>query len=247
MAHDKDEKMAIAYCSNGTVDEIFLDSILSSCMQLISENFPIVGRLKAIGNQISRQREYLLSTWEKEKSVDWLLWVDTDIEFKPKDIKALWDLADKDTKPIVSGVYFISYDMQNSLPSPVPALYINGREDGGAEVVHPLPSDLEEMQVDSAGFGFLLMHRSVIEKLREKCKEVSPFSEINGSNGHFLSEDMSFFKNIKELEIPVYVSLKTRVSHIKRFPLDENYYNVFWKAELAGFFEKEKINNTTLE
>jgi hypothetical protein len=241
MAHDKDEKMAIAYCSNGTVDELFLDSILSSCVQLTIEGFPIVGKLKAIGNQISRQREYILSNWEKEQ-VDWLLWVDTDIEFKPDDIKALWNLADKDTKPIVSGVYFISYEMQNSLPTPVPALYVNGREDGGAEVLHPIPSDLEEMQIDSAGFGFLLMHRSVIQKLREKCKNLSPFSEINSVNGPFLSEDMAFFKNIKELEIPVYASLKTRLSHIKRFPLDQNYYNVFWKADLAGFFEKQKDN-----
>lgn len=241
MAHDKDEKMAIAYCSDGTVDELFLDSILSSCVQLTLESFPLVGRLKAIGNQIARQREYLLSTWEKE-GVDWLLWVDTDIEFKANDIKTLWDLADKDTKPIVSGVYFISYEMQNSLPTPVPALYTNGREDGGAEIVHPLPSDLEEMQIESAGFGFLLMHKSVIEKLREKCKDLSPFSEINNVTGPFLSEDMAFFKNIKELKIPVYASLKTRLSHIKRFPLDQNYYNVFWKAESAGFFEKQKDN-----
>jgi hypothetical protein len=130
--------------------------------------------------------------------------------------------------------------MQSSLPAPLPALFVDGRNDGGAVVAHPLPPNLEEMQVDSAGFGFLLMHRSVIQKLREKCKDLSPFSEINSVSKPFLSEDMAFFKNIKELEIPVYASLKTRLSHIKRFPLDENYYNVFWKANSAGFFEKQK-------
>jgi hypothetical protein len=240
MAHDKDEKMAIAYCNNGMVDELFLDSILSSCVQLTLENFPIVGKLTSIGNQISRQREHVLRDWEKSEEIDWLLWVDTDIQFKTNDIKSLWDLADKDTKPIVSGVYFISYEMQSSLPAPLPALFVDGRNDGGAVVAHPLPPNLEEMQVDSAGFGFLLMHRSVIQKLREKCKDLSPFSEINSVSKPFLSEDMAFFKNIKELEIPVYASLKTRLSHIKRFPLDENYYNVFWKANSAGFFEKQK-------
>lgn len=240
MAHDKDEKMVIAYCSNGMVDELFLDSILSACVQLTLEDFPLVGKIKAIGNQISRQREFLLNTWEKAEEVDWLLWVDTDIAFKASDIKALWDLADKDTKPIVSGVYFISYEMQDSLPTPHPAIFINGREDGGAEILHPIPSGLDEIQVDSAGFGFLLMHRSIIEKLRKKCKGRSPFSEENNVDKPFLSEDMAFFKNVKELQIPVYASLKTKLLHLKRFPLDENYYNVFWKADLAGLFKKEK-------
>jgi hypothetical protein len=43
------------------------------------------------------------------------LWIDSDISLSIDIFKKVWDTADKDLKPIVSGIYFISKSKDDEL------------------------------------------------------------------------------------------------------------------------------------
>jgi len=112
--------------------------------------------------------------------------------------------------------------------------------------VHPLP-DNQVMKVDCAGMGLVLMHRSVVTKLREKYPDQSVFAEIEGLGVKFVSEDIVFFRKLKEAGIPVYAHTGARVKHMKRFSLDENYYVNYWQiAALIAEERKAKGNVSEL-
>jgi hypothetical protein len=97
---------------------------------------------------------------------------------------------------------------------------------------HPLPHD-QVIKVDSAGMGLVIMHRSVIKKLKEKYgKKSFLFAENNVSEDEFIGEDISFFRKCKEIKIPVYCNTGAIAKHIKRIPWDQDYYGLYWKNKL---------------
>jgi hypothetical protein len=110
--------------------------------------------------------------------------------------------------------------------------------------VHPLP-DNEVMRVDCAGMGLVLMHRSVVDKLREKFPDQSMFAEIEGLRNKFVSEDIVFFRKLKEAGIPVHAHTGARVKHMKRFSLDENYYVNYWNIHALIMKERKEKGNVS--
>jgi hypothetical protein len=141
-------------------------------------------------------------------------------------VAKLWDVADKINRPVVSGTYFISKENEGTLAKPYPALFYDVDE-FSIQHVHPLPND-EVIKVDSAGFGFVLMHKSVIPKMREKFPEQSMFGEIENVGNKYVGEDIVFFRKMKEAGIPLHAHTGALVQHIKRFSLDADYYGLYW-------------------
>jgi hypothetical protein len=151
----------------------------------------------------------------------------------------IWKTADKIARPVVSGVYFISKENEGSLMRPFPALFHNVSE-FEIRFVHPLPEN-QVIQVDHAGFGFVMMHRSVIQKMRDKHGKASFFTESAASNDddHFIGEDIIFFRKMKEAGIPLHAHTGAQVKHIKRFSLDFDYYALYWAHQQL----KERLEN----
>ena len=87
------------------------------------------------------------------------------------------------------------------------------------------------IKIDSSGMGFVLMHRSIILPLRKKFPDQSIFAEQNGIGKDFVGEDISFFRKVKEAGIPVYAHTGAIAKHVKRFPLDANYYSAYWNSQ----------------
>jgi len=135
------------------------------------------------------------------------------------------DVADKDTKKIVSGVYFISLEPENPLMKPLACVY-NLSEDK-EEIQHiDLPTD-QIIKADCAGFGFVLMHKSIIDPLRQVNKNNFLFSELT-SKKDFIGEDIAFFVNAKKAGIQLYVHTGILLDHIKRFNFNVDYHNFYW-------------------
>jgi hypothetical protein len=63
--------------------------------------------------------------------------------------------------------------------------------------VHPLPPN-ELIKVDSAGFGFVLMHKSIIPKMREKFPNQSMFAEQENVGDKYVGEDIVFFRKMQK-------------------------------------------------
>lgn len=218
------DNLTIAWCDGGMVDGKFMQGITDV---IIHGDFNVVGTLRSHGNQIARQREVLINHWYNEVKSDWLLWVDSDVVISPEKLKLLWDAKDADTKPIINGVYFISYQAEESLMTPHPALF-NWDKDG-IGVLKRMPKN-ELIQVGAAGMGFTLIHRSVLTKIFEKLGKVALYTEAN-AHKKFTGEDIYFYSLCKMADIPVYAHTGATVQHMKRFSFDENYYDAFVRQD----------------
>jgi hypothetical protein len=178
------------------------------------------------GNQIARQRERLLGNWLSELKTDWLLWVDSDIVLTIEAFDLLWATADEATRPVVSGVYFISKESEQPLMKPLPCVFME-RKDGEEKInyVHPLPRN-QVIQADSSGMGFVLMHKAVAERLRKEFPDEFLFGESQSKA--FIGEDISFFRKLKRINVPLHVHTGALVRHMKRFSFDADYYSAYW-------------------
>jgi GT2 family glycosyltransferase len=133
---------------------------------------------------------------------DWLIMIDTDIEFTPDQVQALLDDADPDDRPIVSGVVqVLGDDLQ-----PYPALYTI---DMGKPAVPVTPEPDTVQRVDGCGCGFLLIHRKVLEALGN-----FPFSQMITALCEY-SEDLSFCLKATIGGFPVHVDTSIKVGHYK--------------------------------
>jgi hypothetical protein len=225
-----EETVTLAWCDNGMVDGKFTEGITSLILICTNTDLKITGSIRVQGNQIARQRQTLLDTWYDESDTDWLLWLDSDIVINPDIWKLLHDTADKKTHPIVSGIYFISKGDNGSLPIPMPVIF-DDVDEFKLQYHHPLPEN-KVLKIDVAGMGLVVMHRSVVGKLRKKFgKNNSFFAENNQTKEKFIGEDVSFFRNCKKANIPLYAHTGAVAKHMKTTAWDMELYSMYWFAQ----------------
>jgi GT2 family glycosyltransferase len=237
MAHSVKERIAIGWCDNGMVEGRFASGITNTVIQGKDFGLNIQNTIRVNGNQIARQRQSLWDFWSKSSDNEWLLWVDSDIIITPQVVKMLWEVADKKTKPVVTGTYFVSSQNEQSLMEPFPALYLETGDEYRTQVIHPLPEN-EVIPVDVAGFGLMLMHRSIIEPVNIAAGDVSVFGENQQAADKFISEDVSFCRNLKKAGIQLHAHTGATVQHMKTFSFDRNYYNLYWHGVNTNFIRK---------
>lgn len=230
------EKLVIAWCDNGFVDAKFCEGLVYTLLTSQELGIKVYDAMRSTGIQIGRQRELLFRQWENDpRSPDWLLWIDSDIVINKDILKTIIDAADKETHKVVSGVYFITTTPESSLMKPMPAVF---NDIGGFEM--EFKTDLPPNQlikIDSAGFGFTIMHKSIIPILRSNFPGKPLFAETSTDGDKYVGEDVAFFRKVKECGIDVYAHTGILLPHIKRFSFDVNYYNMYWE-------NVDKIKNT---
>jgi hypothetical protein len=244
MAHSNKETLSIGWCDNGLTDGKFTEGLMYTTITAPTRGIGIHNAVRVQGNQIGRQRQALFDMWADSIKTDWLLWVDSDIVLTLDILEMLWKTADKVSRPVVSGVYFISKQMESSLMQPMPALFDEGRHEHEIKYKHPLPKD-QVIKVDNAGLGLTLMHKSVVPALREKFPNLSMFAEVEGVGDKFIGEDIVFFRKLKAAGVPVHAHTGAIAKHMKRFAFDENYYALYWQA--AQQAEAQTNDNATKE
>ena len=224
------ETITLAWCDNGMVEGKFAESLVTVVVNGIFNGLPISNVIRNSGIQISRQRQMLLDEWYDNHTSDWLFWVDSDVILTLDIIGKICKTANKETHPIVSGVYFISKEMDGSLPVILPVIY-DEFEEYRVVAHHPLPTE-QVIKIDGSGMGLLMMHRNVVKQLREKYgNEISLFAENDLKGDKFIGEDISFFRKCKTLEIPVHAHTGAIAKHIKKSPWDLDYYKLYWNKE----------------
>jgi len=237
MPHSVKETICVGSCDGGLVDGKFMEGVINTILWSQKNKINIVGKIRVNGNQIGRQRQVLFDGWADQDKTDWLLWVDSDIVLTPEAFKLIWDAADKDTKPVVTGTYFVSKENEQTLMEPFPALFKEGKDKYELEIITPIPNNTV-IPVDCAGFGILLMHRSIISKIRQANPGYSLFAEEENVGNNYVSEDIVFFRKLKNAGVPLYAHTGALVQHMKRFSLDINYHNLYWNGIEKGIFKK---------
>jgi hypothetical protein len=218
------DTLAIAWCDNGMVDGKFMQGVTDV---MLHSGVEVATTLRSQGNQIARQRDKVINYWYDNNKSNWLLWVDSDVVISPDTFKLLWDNRDVEKRPILSGVYFTTDQPEETLMTPMPTLFdfVVNDEQIGVKRIHPLPKN-KLVKIGAAGMGFVLMHRSVVDRIRKAIPEGPLFSDI-GHGKNFLGEDIYFFALCDKAEIPVWAHTAATVPHMKRFSFDVNYYDAF--------------------
>lgn len=237
----KPETLTIGWCDNGMVDGKFTEGITYSMLSGIGHGIPIVNAMRVSGNQIARQRQNLIDMWYEANTSDWFLWLDSDVVLTTDILTKLWNGRDAEERPLLTGIYMVTRMGEQSMMQPLPDIFIDTDDHWKLQFVHPLPKD-QVIKIDSAGFGLLMMHRSVVTKLKEQWSIF--FYEEMGSEEQFLGEDIHFFRKCKQAGIPLYADTSCVAMHMKRFPYDEQYYQFYWTMEAIqrGMEEELKQN-----
>jgi hypothetical protein len=232
------ETVSIAWCDNGMVDGKFMQGVTDV---MLHSGVKFATTLRSQGNQIARQRDKVINYWYDNNKSDWLFWVDSDVVVSPDTFNILWESKDATERPIVSGVYFTTDQPEEPLMTPLPTLFnfVNTETAVGVSRIHPMPKN-QLIKIGAAGMGFVLMHRSVVDRIREVIPEAPLFSDI-GHGKNFLGEDIYFFALCDKAEIPVYAHTGATAPHMKRFSFDEHYYNAFMGAQSEPKKPKSKL------
>jgi hypothetical protein len=200
---------------------------------LLKSGIKFESTLRSQGNQIARQREKVINYWYDQNKADWLLWVDSDVVISPEGFLKLWNQKDKDERPIMTGVYFTTDNPEEPLMVPMPTIFnfiVGDGDEGGFGLtrVHPLPKD-KLIQVSAAGMGYVLMHRSVVDRIRKELPDAQFFMEM-GRGAKFIGEDIYFFALCEKAGVPLWCDTSVTAPHMKRFSFDEHYYNAMTKG-----------------
>lgn len=223
-------KISIGFCDPGTVSGAFAARLFQLSQSRSSRLGPLV-RVKGSG-LLSKMRNKVVKTFLEQTNSDWLLMIDSDEQLTLQAFDQLVDTAHDKDRPIVSGLVFAAMDVnQHIYPKPMPAIF----QDTEAGFV-PLDNYDKNaiFQVEAAGTGCLLVHRSVFEKMREMA---DPHQGTDWCwfwdgpvNGVWTGEDLLFSRRVRQLGFPIHVNTAAVLPHQKSYWLDERHH-LKWQSE----------------
>jgi hypothetical protein len=222
------ETICIGIPHDGKIDtQMTLDLV-----SLMSERKPRIDSMQLVQGVglLARTRNIIVKNFLNDSKADWLLMVDSDQSLSIDVFDLLVDTAHKDDRPMVAGLVFAAF-YDADLLRPVPAIY-NVAADGAMMPIDDYPKN-EIFRIDGAGTGCLLVHRSVLQAMRENA---SPNQGTDwcwffdgALDGRWFSEDLLFCRKATALGFPIFVHTGAILGHHKQFWLDDRHHDQ-WKA-----------------
>jgi len=172
----------------------------------------------------------------------WLLWLDTDMGFRPDLLERLLAAADPTERPIVGALCFSQRKLgpdtmggYHTAATPTifdwaPVKNDAGDDLEGFDIRWGYPSDAL-VRCSATGSAAVLIHRSVFERIQERYG-AEWYHRVLASDGP-MGEDLSFCMRATALDIPVHVHTGVRTTHAKRIWLAEHDYQATAIAEPA--------------
>ena len=217
-------KVAIAWLTGGMTSNAFtlslLKLILHETFRTSVPPFVINERCGTLGI-VDGRNEVVRHFLDRTKS-SWLLFIDDDMGFAPDALERLLRSADRKDRPVMGGLCF---GMRRETPDPenhaerfryFPTLYAwrEFHDRVGFEVMADYPRD-KVVPVSATGAAFVLIHRSVLEKIRERDGD-NWFSQVTHPIGPTtFSEDMSFCVRVAACDFPLHVDTSVKICHDK--------------------------------
>ena len=157
---------------------------------------------------------------------DWLWWIDADMVFPPDTLDQLLVNADPDKAPIVGGLCFGISRANNGEAFPTLYQLTKDEETGSAAMVRYLDYDPDTMlQVSATGSACILIHRKVLEAVRDKGYNASyPWYQETELGGKACSEDITFCIRAALLGFPTYVDTGVPIGHHKPQIVDQELF-----------------------
>lgn len=153
---------------------------------------------------------------------DWLLWVDSDMQWEPDAVEYLMESADPVERPIVGGLCF---GMASG--GLVPTIYQWCQTDDGELTTYRVGRYERDalIQCAATGAAFILIHRSALEAMRAaEFNAAFPFFQEVQMGARPVGEDITFCIRAGQLGIPVYVDTRAKIGHHKSHLLTEEMF-----------------------
>jgi hypothetical protein len=221
-------KVSIGSCDPGTVNGAFAYRLIQLAQARSARLGPFV-RVKGSG-LLSKQRNRVVKQFLDGTKSDWLLLIDSDEQLSLEAFDKLLETAHDKERPVVAGLVFAGFGIQGApYPKPVPAIFQDAPE--GFLPLYKYDKD-SVFEIDAAGTGCLLIHRSVLEKMRETADANQGTDWCwfwdGPVDGNWIGEDLLFCRRIKALGFPIYVNTGAILPHQKSYWLDERHHQL-WK------------------
>ena len=211
------DRVVIGYCHPTEVSAFFHESLLGLVMYDINHNQRVVnggGRIERYSSaNITNSRNGIVRSFLDDTTASFLLFLDTDMKFEPDLVDRLVDAAIDHGAPIVGGLCF-GVDDGNLFAT----LYQMVQEEGD-KYPHMVryndwPAD-EMFEVTATGAACLLIHRTVLEAMREKYPDPYPWFQETVLGDGPMGEDVTFCIRARLLDFPVFVHTGIEVGHAK--------------------------------
>jgi len=221
-------KVSIGSCDPGTVNGAFAYRLIQLAQARSARLGPFV-RVKGSG-LLSKQRNRVVKQFLDGTKSDWLLLIDSDEQLTLEAFDKLLETAHDKERPVVAGLVFAGFGIEGApYPKPVPAIFQDAPE--GFLPLYKYDKN-SVFEIDAAGTGCLLIHRSVLEKMRETAdKNQGPdwcWFWDGPVDGNWIGEDLLFCRRIRALGFPIYVNTGAVLPHQKSYWLDERHHQL-WK------------------
>lgn len=231
---NKDVSIAIP-CAQ-LVDPVTLQSMLGvvNYSALNGINIQDIGVTK--GQMVDDARNGLAESF-LATSTEWLFWMDSDMTFPKDTLVELFKVAEEKDAKMVTGVYYqrknLNFPVLWSRGEDLEFGKKTGEDNKRAETnkyvgsfMFPHPDKQKPATCHAAGFGCVLVHRSVFETLDRPW-----FKFIQG----VCSEDFYFFVNAKEAGFQLWYTPKLDLGHIGDAPIitKKNFLEKLEKANLG--------------
>lgn len=230
--------LAVTLCPpDGHVATSYTDSILRMVgYDAVNDGVLIRGggpmMLPASPNTLSKQRNAAASFLLDESQADWLLFIDSDMGFDEDAVYRLLEAADPKERPIVGALCFglrsVETDMRGGWRTqPFPTVYDWKENVETGKYGFCLRYDYSEnclTRVAATGAAFLLIHRSVLGKLRDNYGDTWFDRGRMEADEDLMGEDISFCARAGRAGIPMFVHTGVRTTHLKPVWVDEEYY-----------------------
>lgn len=183
--------------------------------------------------------------WDQFMALDsrpeWCLWIDADMGFDCDALHQLLEVADPVERPIVGALCFAWKEVQ---PDGLGGYHCVARPTIFDWIEHPdghkrftgvddYPRG-EVVKCAGTGTAFLLVHRTVIEKVAESVDEQGRwFDRLKGSDGSRLGEDISFCVRAASAGFPIHVHTGVVTNHLKELWVQDS---VFAEQQTLGRF-----------
>lgn len=221
-------KVSIGSCDPGIVNGAFAYRLIQLAQARSARLGPFV-RVKGSG-LLSKQRNRVVKQFLDGTKSDWLLLIDSDEQLTLEAFDKLLETAHDKERPVVAGLVFAGFGVEGApYPKPVPAIFQDAPE--GFLPLYKYDKN-SVFEIDAAGTGCLLIHRSVLEKMRETADANQGTDWCwfwdGPVDGNWIGEDLLFCRRIRALGFPIYVNTGAILPHQKSYWLDERHHQL-WK------------------
>jgi len=228
-------QVVVGWLNPGDVKARFMESVLDLVLYDSAHNKRLGGgggylSWKSSAN-VSHGRNEMCNMLLDHPGADWLLMLDSDMTFEADLLDKLMAAADPVEAPIVGGLCFGYVDGETAHAATLYGHF--DVETGVIERYNVWPED-KLFKVMATGAACLLIHRSVLEKIRDHgFSKAYPFFQEGEINGHRVGEDITFCLRAGVAGFPVFVHTGVQLGHVKNVVLNtETYYAQFSKEAL---------------